>query len=209
MESDKGPSDVELLLAWRDGDRKAGGQLFERHYGNLTRFFRNKVSEPDDLIQRTMLACVEAAGRFREDGNFRAYLLGIAVNVLRVHYRTLSGPRGQQQLGLVSVTDLGESPSDALVRSGDERMLLEGLRRLPVELQLVLELHYWEKMKVHELSRILELPEGTVKNRLRRGRQRLKEQLDALEKSDTPLAETLTRLDQWAERLRLDMLRNR
>jgi len=207
MTTEDRPTDVELLLAMRAGDRKAGDLLFERHYARLTRFFQNKASDSEDLIQRTLLACVEATGRFREDGNFRAYLLGIAVNVLREHYRKVSGPLRHPLPDEVSAEDLGQSPSAALVRSDDQRMLLAGLRSLPTELQMVLELYYWENMKVQEVARILELPEGTVKDRLRRGRKRLEEQLARLESSDTPLKETLTRLDQWAERLRMDMLR--
>lgn len=209
MTTADGPTDVELLIAWREGDRKAGDRLFERHYRHLTRFFQNKVSEPGDLIQRTFLACVEATGRFREDGNFRSYLLGIAINVLREHYRKVSDPRRHHQLGEMSVESLGQSPSDAMVQNHEERLLLFGLRKLPAELQLVLELYYWEKMKIQELAKILELPEGTVKDRLRRGRKKLKDEMAILEASDQPLKETLTRLDQWAERLRMDMLKGR
>jgi DNA-directed RNA polymerase specialized sigma24 family protein len=53
-------TDIELLEAWRGGDRRAGEQLFERHYAAVARFFRNKLEfGVDDLIQRTFLACVE------------------------------------------------------------------------------------------------------------------------------------------------------
>lgn len=209
MTTESGPTDGELLVAWRAGDRKSGELLFERHYKPITRFFQNKVREPGDLIQRTFLGCVEATDRFREDGNFRAYLLGIAVNVLRQHYRNISSPKEPDLLGTISAEDLRQSPSEVIAESDDQRMLLEGLRRLPTELQLILELHYWEKMKIREVAQILDLPEGTIKDRLRRGRKRLKEQLAILESSDTPLKETLTRLDQWAERLRMEMLRTR
>ena len=52
----------ELLEAWRGGDRRAGEQLFERHYAAVSRFFRKKLEfGVDDLIQRSFLACVEAA----------------------------------------------------------------------------------------------------------------------------------------------------
>lgn len=46
-------TDVELLEAWRGGDRRAGEQLFERHFDAVSRFFRNKLEfGVDDLIQR-------------------------------------------------------------------------------------------------------------------------------------------------------------
>ena len=48
---------------------------------------------------------------------------------------------------------------------------MAGLRSIALELQIVLELHYWEQCSVAEIAAALELPEGTVKSRLRRGRE--------------------------------------
>lgn len=198
-------TDEELLLAWRSGDRKAGGELFERHYPRVALFFQNKVAEPEDLIQRTFLACVESADRFRVDSSFRAYLLGIAVNVLRNHYRRLNGPRNHAALHTSSMEDMGQTPSQILSEREEERLLLTALRRLPVEHQLLLELFYWEKMRTHELAEVLGWPEGTVKDRLRRSRARLEEHITSLAASRAKLDSTMTRLDEWVEKLRLRM----
>ncbi|MCA9707547.1 MAG: sigma-70 family RNA polymerase sigma factor [Myxococcales bacterium] len=195
-------TDEQLLLAWRAGDRKAGGVLFERHYPRVAMFFQNKVSEPDDLIQRTFLECVKAADRFRIDASFRAYLLGIAVNVLRNHYRRLNGPRNHAPLPDASVEDLGQTPSQVLAGREEERLLLAALRRLPVELQMVLELYYWERMKTHELAEVLGWPLGTVRDRLGRARRKLEELLAALSTSSAALESATMRLDEWVERLR-------
>ena len=71
--------DRHLLAAWREGDSRAGSQLFDRHYPRLARFFRNKVAdELYDLIQQTMLTCLERADQLRDDERFAAFLLGIA-----------------------------------------------------------------------------------------------------------------------------------
>jgi hypothetical protein len=65
-------ADDELLEAWRAGDLSAGNALFARHFDSLCRFFRNKVSgEIDDLIQRTLLACLEGQRSFRGDASFK------------------------------------------------------------------------------------------------------------------------------------------
>ena len=53
----------------------------------------------------------------------------------------------------------------------------EALRRLPVDLQLVVELHYWEDHSTAEIAALLELAQGTVKSRLRRAREALEADL--------------------------------
>ncbi|MEM9452797.1 MAG: sigma-70 family RNA polymerase sigma factor [Myxococcota bacterium] len=198
--------DEELLLAWRSGERDAGEALFERHYAKIALFFQNKVAEPEDLIQRTFLACVESADRFRVNSSFRAYLLGIAVNVLRNHYRRLNGPRNHTALQ-ISMEDMGQTPSQIISYQEEERLLLAALRRLPIERQLLLELFYWEQMKTHELAEVLGWPVGTVRDRLRRARKHLEEHLTTLAESKTRLDSTVTRLDEWVEKLRLRLHR--
>lgn len=195
-------TDEELLLAWRAGDRGAGGMLFERHYDRVAMFFRNKVTEPDDLIQRTFLACVEAADRVRVNSSFRSYLLGIAVNILRNHYRQLNGPRNHAALPQSSVEAAGQTPSQILSVQEEERLLLAALRRLPIDLQLLLELFYWERLKTHELAEVLGWPLGTVRDRLRRARKHLKEHITTLASSADKLESTVMRLDEWVDRLR-------
>jgi RNA polymerase sigma-70 factor (ECF subfamily) len=96
-------SDRELLDAWREGDKDAARQLLDRHYGPLDRFFRNKVgAEAADLVQRTMLVCVESRDRFRGEASFRTDLFAIARNELRAHVRGLGrgGGGGGREIDL-------------------------------------------------------------------------------------------------------------
>jgi DNA-directed RNA polymerase specialized sigma24 family protein len=59
--------DASLLLAWKGGAQEAGEALFERYYHVLARFFANKALEArDDLIQATLLACLEKVEQLRE-----------------------------------------------------------------------------------------------------------------------------------------------
>ncbi|MCA9705205.1 MAG: sigma-70 family RNA polymerase sigma factor [Myxococcales bacterium] len=191
--------DAQLLQAWRSGDRRAGEELFERYYPVVERFFRNKAAEPDELIQRTFLACTEAHHRFRGDSKFRTFLLGIATMVLRTYYRQMQRARGVETFQTTSMRDLGQTPSRVIAEQQQERLLLEALRRLPLELQLVLELRYWDDLKHEELAQILDLPRTTVNSRLRRARQLLEQYLRELALSPQVLQSTITRLDDWVE----------
>lgn len=197
---------MRLVQAWRDGDREAGKRLFERHYAGVARFFRNKVGEAGpDLIQRTFLACVEGRERFRQESSFRSYLFSIAYKIVCKYYRERRRDEGRVDFEEESAHSLS-SPISAVAARQEQRLLLEGLRRLPVDYQVVLELHYWEGMSATELADVLGLPVGTAKTRLRRGRELLEERLRELSASATLLQSTLANLDAWAAQLRVQVL---
>jgi RNA polymerase sigma-70 factor, ECF subfamily len=194
-------SDAELLVAWRQGDKRAGAELFERYFVPISRFFVNKLSEdPDDLIQETFMACLHGRDRLRDASSFRSYLFGVACNVLRAHLRRrthLPLPDDDR-----CAFDLSPGPSTALHAREGERLLLDALRRIPLELQILLELHYWEAMKTDEIADALGLPPGTVRGRLQRGRARLVEVLEELPMPHVMHATLARELDQWAAGLR-------
>ena len=88
--SDRWDEDARLLEGWRAGDDRAGEALFTRHADAVARFFHNKVRVgAEDLTQATFLRMVEGKERVREGRKFRAWVLGIAHNVLRKHLRQL------------------------------------------------------------------------------------------------------------------------
>jgi len=194
--------DVELLEAWRGGDRRAGEQLFERHYDVIRRFFRNKLEfGVDDLIQQTFLACVESRERIRGDSSFRTYLFAVAANLLRKHLRSLYRHGDRLDFGVTSLHDLGPSPSVVLDGRQEQRLLLDALRRIPLDHQIILELYYWERLTSAEIARVLDVPHGTARTRIRRAKQLLLEQVQALQ-GDRPLVETtVADLDAWAASL--------
>ena len=168
------PSDVELLEHWRDGDLVAGDQLFNRHFASIHRFFRNKVDRGiEDLIQSTFVACLESERRFAGRGGFRSFLLGIARHKLYGHYRDVLSSREDADLGQQSFADLAPGITTDLAQRAEGQLLLAALRGLPMEQQVVLELFYWESMTAGEIAEACELPEGTVRTRLRTARQNL------------------------------------
>jgi RNA polymerase sigma factor (sigma-70 family) len=184
--------DLGLLARWREGDRAAGQALFERHFESLYRFFRNKCEgRCDELVQATLLACLEAKQQFRGDASFRGYLFGIARNKLYRHYRDRKRDAGLD-FSISSVADLITTPGTVLARDQAHRALLAALRELSVEQQMLLELHYWEELDTVELAAIFEVPAATIRTWLFRARGRLRELLGPA------LAGTLEDLDRRA-----------
>ncbi|HWB82026.1 MAG TPA: sigma-70 family RNA polymerase sigma factor [Nannocystaceae bacterium] len=167
--------DAELLEAWRMGDGAAGQELFARHAASVMRFFRNKLDvDLEDLVQRTFLACVESRDRVRDGSSFRAYVLRIARNELVNHYVARQRAASRVDPLTTSILDMGASPSVMVASDERDRALLTALRRLPLDLQTALELHYWEELSTSELAEVLGIPQGTVKTRLFRAREQLR-----------------------------------
>jgi len=194
-------SDAELLRAWRSGQTRAGQILFERYFDAIDRFYRNKVGhDAQDLVQRTFLACVEGIDNYRGEGSFRSWLFSVAYRQLQRHYRNLARDRLAFDMQTSCVQDFGHTPGSLVDARQQQRALVEALRRIPVELQVALELHYWEQMSDAEISRALDVPLGTIKSRIRRGRELLGQQLR--EAGQGPLGTTVTDLDDWAAQLR-------
>jgi RNA polymerase sigma-70 factor (ECF subfamily) len=200
-------TDAELLEAWRGGDRRAGEELFERHFDAVARFFRNKIDHGiDDLIQRTFLACVETRDKFRGESSFRTYIFGVAHNVLGKHFRSKRRHGDRIDFGVTSVHDLSPSPSVIVAKHREQRLLLEALRRIPIEHQIVLELYYWERLPAPEVAQVVGCPEGTARTRIRRAKQLLEAEMEKLAVNKDQLHSTIVNLEGWAEGLREQLL---
>ena len=196
-------SDLELLKGWRAGDRAAGNELFKRHYKPIYNFFRNKVDDGiEDLVQRTFLACLEAAERFREEASLRTFLFGIAHNLLRDRFRRSRRAGEAVDIETQSVVDLGASPTSVMAARDEENLLVQALRRIPVAAQVILELYFWEDMTGAEIGAILGVPENTARSRLRRAKEQLAEVMEKLQASPELLASTLSNIEAWAGGLR-------
>ncbi|MEM6992960.1 MAG: sigma-70 family RNA polymerase sigma factor [Myxococcota bacterium] len=200
--------DAALLDAWRAGQTEAGQALLARHFSRLYMFFANKISgDPSDLVQRTMLGCVEGRDRVRDGSSFAAYLLRVARNQLYIHYK---GRMAEQRRGAsdASVADLSPTPSTLLVGKREQRRLLHALRHIPLELQIILELFYWEEMTMAEMSDVLGVPVGTAKSRLRRAREALAERLER-DEAESLRKTTMDDVDRWAKSIRAELAAQR
>lgn len=198
------PDDRELLAAWRAGDDQAGNRLLERHFGTVVRFLRAgyalQKSELSELVQRTMVACVESKERIPEGVSFRAYLLGIARRQMANAHREVY--RAEARARIVGPEASVVSPSNVAAAREEERLLLTGLRALERDLQVVILLFYWEQLTTAEIGVVCELPPGTVKSRLRRAREQLLEKMRTLTLDDALYQSTVHGLERWAISLR-------
>ena len=169
--------DFDLLAAWRGGSTRAAELLTRRHYASIRRFFDLRApGVADDLTQQTFLGAVEAKDGFRGASSFRTFLFGIAHKQLLRQLR--DGTPRVQRFGT------GSEPATSLsmiaVRQQEHQLLMMALAQLPVELQLICELYYWEDMRTTAIGEVLELNPSTVTSRLARARELLGEHIEAM-----------------------------
>lgn len=200
--------DFELLQRWRNGDKQAGDALLGRHFPSIFLFFNSKLPDrADDLAQQVFLACVEARDRIDDRSSFRAYLFGIARRRLADHFRRYHRKDARTDFADTSIVDLvSGTPSRAVLLKQEQALLLEAMRQIPIDFQITLELFYWEEMSLAEIADVLGVAVGTVKSRLNRAKERLRERIDAMEAPAELREQTMTGLETWAVRLR-DSLR--
>lgn len=198
--------DLELLDRWRAGDRRAGNQLFQRHFDSIWRFFQNKIQgDVDELVQITFLACVRGRDQFRKECSFRTFLFTIARRELYRYLRKRHRDRNALDFGVTSLADLNTTPRSKLAKRDEHKLLLRALRMMPIELQVLLELHYWEGMGTSELADIFEVKPGAMRTRLSRARKQLRETMDKMADKPLTLQTSVANLDAWAAGLRKEM----
>jgi RNA polymerase sigma factor (sigma-70 family) len=140
---------------------------------------------------------VKSQQGFRGEASFRTFLFAIAHNVLRQHLRSHAGQ--QTDLGISSVIDSQPSPPSLAHRRFELATLQRGLSELPDEHRTLLQLTYDEQLTSEQVAALLEIPSATVRTRLRRAKELLREQVEKLSHQDPSLlSSTLETFDLWA-----------
>ncbi len=191
-------SDDDLLRAWRGGDKAAGDALVRRHYESVRRFYDLRMpATAEDLTQQAFLACVVGKERVRGDASFKAYLFGVARNLL------LRQLRNQERFNRMAEFKSAQGPDTVLTPSGvvalrqEHRLLLRAFEQVPTDGQIALQLHYWETMTTAEIANVLDLSVTAVTSRLLRARKRLREEVESIRVKPEVRASLLADLEQW------------
>ncbi|MBL4685923.1 MAG: sigma-70 family RNA polymerase sigma factor [Nannocystaceae bacterium] len=176
--------DFDLLDAWQQGDLKAGQTIVRRHYGSIFRFFFAKVDDPtcEDLTQTTFETLCDRRGGFRRGSGLKAFIFGIARNKLLAHLRA----KRRHQARFDPLLDSCCGPAQyqtltSLLAGHREQLLLaSAVAKLPLDDQVIIELHDYEGLGRNELAEVFDVPPGTAASRLRRARIRLVQMVDDL-----------------------------
>lgn len=181
MTATERPDDATLLKRARDGDRSAFGELVDRHKDALIGYLTRLVGCPDtaeDLAQETFLRLYERRDRYVERGTLGGYLYTIATNLVRSRARQKKRRQFLRAVFLSSNGDGRDAPQQsALLVDELQSTLSRAVASLPVHYRVPLVLHELEGWSYKEIGAASRCREGTVKSRIHRGRQLLKEKL--------------------------------
>ena len=183
VQTPEAPDDAALLQRAREGDRAAFGTIVDRHKNTLVGYLSRLLGSADgaeDLAQETFLRLYENLDRYVERGTLGAYLYTIATNLLRTQERK---KKRRRMLRRVFLSTNGHGPTapqqDSLLVEELQGELGEAVAALPVHYRVPLVLHEIEGWTYKEIGTMSRCREGTVKSRIHRGRQLLKQRLGA------------------------------
>jgi RNA polymerase sigma-70 factor (ECF subfamily) len=181
LEEREEAGDEELMAALGGGDREALAALVDRYKDAVVTYLTRLTGDRDraeDLAQETFLRLFRGAGGYAERGQLRAYLYRIATNLARSEARRAR--RLRLLAPLLSPAGTDESPSSVtgLLRDELQRQVAAAVAALPLRWRVPLVLHEIEGWPYADVAAQLGLREGTVKSRIHRGRQRLRQALE-------------------------------
>jgi RNA polymerase sigma-70 factor (ECF subfamily) len=162
-------TDDQLIVDARRGSCEAFEALFERYRGPIWQFFRRRVPEAgraEELTQDTFVALLEGAHRYEARTAFRAYLFGIAYNLLSADRRKAV----HRHTDALDVDLPSSSPSDPDAGLWVRRALAQ----LDEEDREILLLREYNELSYQEIADVRQLPLNTVRSRLFRARMALR-----------------------------------
>jgi len=176
-------NDVELVNESLAGDRNAFGQIVLRYQSlvcSLAYSATGSLTASEDLAQETFVAAWKQLAALREPEKLRAWLCGIARNLIRNAQRK-DGREPCHQAE--SLEDVAEShspepcPTEQAISNEEAALLWRSLECIPEIYREPIVLFYREHQSIETVAQNLELTEDAVKQRLSRGRKLLHEQV--------------------------------
>jgi RNA polymerase sigma-70 factor (ECF subfamily) len=177
--------DLELARRCGNGDADAQRAFVDR-YGVLVHSLcaRSGIVGPDqeDVAQQVLLDAFRALPRYRGMSRLSTWIYSLALRRVADHFRSPqrrdvpSGWPGDDSFPSPQSTPV-LAPDEQAVRRDEDQRVKRALARVAEPERAVLLGYYLGEMSVSEISRTLEIPEGTVKTRLHRGRQMLRKEL--------------------------------
>jgi len=92
--------------------------------------------------------------------------------------------------------------SSIIMRRREAQLLVLALREIPLDYQICLELNIFEELSGREIAELLSIPEGTVRGRLRLGKEQLRVRLEELARTPAEAQATVTDIEGWARKIR-------
>jgi RNA polymerase sigma-70 factor (ECF subfamily) len=173
--------DIELLNRYLQGDVSAFDELVRAHedrvFGICLRMMRDRDAALD-AVQETFVTVFRKADRYQAKAAFSTWLYRVAVNTC---YDQMRKAKRRRTEPLPETTDPADPRSGDAIEAAELRPDIEqALQRIPVEFRAAVVLVDLEGLALEQAGEILDVPTGTIKSRVFRGRRLLAESLGNL-----------------------------
>jgi len=174
--------DYLIIRQFIDGDKSAFQVLVKRHkekVRNIVYLTMNNSALVDDIAQEVFITVYKNLKHFRFESQFTTWLYRITVNRCKDYLRRMNVRK------IFSPLDEGYEVSEYSTPAENNdisKIVTEAISKLPAKLRMPLILKDIEGFSYQEISETLNCEMGTVKSRIFRGREKLKEILQPLEK---------------------------
>jgi RNA polymerase sigma-70 factor (ECF subfamily) len=177
--------DVALVERHRCGDMQAFDEVYER-FGemvyNLALRLSGNREEAADLTQEIFLRIYRHLGSFGGRSTLKTWVFRIAINHCRDrlsrHVPTMQSIDADPTEGSVAITDPARGPEELAVAADEGRRVMEGLARIPQVFREAVVLRDLEGLSYEEIAEVLGVRVGTVRSRIARGRDQLRDLLE-------------------------------
>jgi RNA polymerase sigma factor (sigma-70 family) len=166
-------SDEELMSQVRSGVGEMLGLLFERYQTPLFNFYLKLTGDrttSEDLVQEVFFRILKYRQSYRTETPFRAWMYQIARNA-RLDYLRRRRPETSWEPEMSPAI----APQDTAQQSQETALLYRALMRMPEDKREVLVLSRFQDLKYEEIAKLLDCETGTVKTRVHRALQELRD----------------------------------
>ena len=170
--------DVAPLVAAALEDPAAFGRLYDRFIQRIYRYVYSRVGdahEAEDITSQTFIAAYESLGRYRERGQFSAWLFRIARSKMNDHFR-----RSRREVGLDAAERIVEVDDalGALIQNEELIRLRSLIKKINDDESELIRLRYVADLSFVEMAELLGKREDAVKKSVYRLLERLKGQME-------------------------------
>lgn len=192
FEPSTAPDETEALIQrCLAGDQVAWERIVRLHWRrvfNVAYKFVGKHDEAEDLTQDIFIKIFKSLGTFDRRANFQTWLISVSRNLCIDHYRSVRKERQTIDRD-VDANDLSPAthepgPMASLEQQDRVTLLRQALGSLPESLRTAVVMRDIQELSYQDIATRLNLPEGTVKSRINRGRNELARQIKRLRGDD-------------------------
>ena len=154
--------------------------MIQRNTPSVYRFCARMLRDDEDArdaAQNTLVKVIRNLHRYDPERKFSTWVFGIARNTCIDEHRRRRHTSDEE---VSDVMDHREGPLELTTRAERARLLQAALAEVPPLYREVLVLYHFEHLKYEEIAETLDLPMGTVMNRIFRARKKLRESYEAL-----------------------------